>query len=89
MVPVAAGLFEPGAVPVVAGFGEEVEPPPVVLVGAEPLDPLVGVALVPAGVELAGNSVMVLGASGTGFESALATNVFSCSGVASVLLRSL
>jgi hypothetical protein len=87
VVPVAAGLFEPGAVPVVAGFGEEVEPPPVVL--AEPLDPLVGVALVPAGVELAGNSVMVLGASGTGFESALATNVFSCSGVASALLRSL
>ena len=88
MVPVAAGLFEPGAVPVDAGFGEEVEPP-VLLVGAEPLDPLVGVALVPAGVELAGNSVMVLGASGTGFESALATNVFSWSGVASVLLRSL
>ena len=77
-VPVAAGLFEPGAVvPVAAGFGEAVEPPPALLVGAAPLDPLVGVALVPAGVELAGNSVIGLGASGTGFESALATNVFN------------
>ena len=88
-MPVPAGLTEPLVVPVAAGFGEEVEPPPVLLVGAEPLDPLVGVALVPAGVELAGNSVMVLGASGTGFESALAIKVFSCSEVASVLLRSL
>jgi hypothetical protein len=43
-------------------------------------DPFVGVALVPPGVGvelLAGNSVIGLGASGTGFESALATNVFS------------
>jgi hypothetical protein len=79
-------LPEVGAVAV--GFAEPALPLPEVV---EPFpELLVGVALEPPGVELpAGNSVNVLGASGTGFESALATKVFSWSGVASVLLRSL
>ena len=87
--PDAAGFAVPVVGPVVVGFAEPagalapevVEPFP---------EPLVGVALVPPGVELlAGNSVFCLGASGTGFESALATKVFIWSGVGSVLKRSL
>ena len=87
--PDAAGLFvvEVGAVAV--GFGEPPEALPPAVVEPFP-DPFVGVPLVPPGVELpAGSSVNVFGASGTGFESALATKVLSWSGVASVLFRSL
>ena len=72
--PDAAGLLEPGAGAVAVGFAE----PAPLLPDVVELFPLVGVALEPPGVELpAGNSVIVLGASGTGFESALATNVFN------------
>jgi hypothetical protein len=59
------------------------EPLPPLPVAAPVVEPL-PVELGLPGVELlAGNSVIGLGASGTGFERALATIVFSCSGVAS------
>ena len=71
-----AGLVVPVAGAGAAGFAEPVLLLPTVV---DPFAaPLVGVALVPPGVELlAGNSVIGFGASGTGFESALATSVFN------------
>jgi len=70
-------LEEPVVVPVAVGFADPVDALAPAFVAPFP-EPLVGVALVPPGVELpAGNSVSVLGTSGIGFESALATRVFS------------
>ena len=78
VVPEAAGFVDVDEVGAVAvGFGEPAGAPAPEVVDPFP-EPLVGVALVPPGVELlAGNSVICFGASGTGFESALATKVFS------------